>query len=531
MKCDNEEMRITSSSNFITSLAGLGFTIAAFLLLTPSVQADAWQNRRAQMRDQRNDLRNAADEDRQARAATARQAIATLVDEVEAGKVQVQTEAIWQLLAGLGRLSEAHLGDLPERVRSLDVADESDTAGQQTLARVHKTVTQRPWDLLQRAVRLGHVSLACDFMWEILFFDPDFEPIRKTLGQRKVNTDRVKGLPLAAVIDGPLARRMPEVRALHPNRYWFSRFDAARLQQGLWWDSRFGWIVAEHYDRYERGYVFDLQRKQWTSLAEANAFHAKHGEDWVIRTEHLLIHGTADLQTLATVADHLESLYDEIFRAFPGFFSHSRRMDALQLALGLAEHEPLEIWVYRDRQEYLQRADAVAWSGGIFRPTDNTAHFYGRPTTVMYHEFTHQVLHVLTSRNRSPSWLTEGIAMYTETVTFGIHGAQFRGGQPEGSWSVEELLRLRDGKDWYRAVETAERENRRSPYGASGSLVTFCMNAFDGRLKADFVDYLRDSYRGQTQGRQVWDYMGLSEADFIPAYQKWGRDVLADNER
>ncbi|MEZ6191619.1 MAG: hypothetical protein R3C45_10060 [Phycisphaerales bacterium] len=476
---------------------------------------------REKQRQARLDLRIAAQVDREARAAHAAAQVAALLDRVEAGGVHVAGVDFWQLLAGLGRLSPDHLGDLPGRLRKLELRDgPSDPAGVQALVQTRASITDRPWELLRNAAGAGHVRLATEFMWEVLYFDPDYEPIRKALGQQKVNPDKVSGLQTEQ-ITGELAQRLPEIKGLHPNRYWFSAFDAARLKQGLWWDPRFGWIDAKSPDRYEKGYVYDLQRKQWTTLDEANAYHAKPGRDWVIRTEHMLIMGTADLGVLAEVADRLEALYDEIFRTFPGFFTESRRVDAMRYALGLAEHEPFAVWVYADHAEYVQRADAVGWSGGIFKRSNGTAYFYGRPSPTMYHEFTHQVLHVMTGGNRAPSWLTEGIAVYTQTVTFGIRGAEFSGAPADDSWSLDDLFALRGGDDWYRAYENAQRKNLSSPYGPAGSVVTFAMQYDDQNFQAEFVDFLRDNYRGRSGNHDVWEYLGMDEGAFRRAYAEW----------
>ncbi len=498
-----------------------------FSTAASNAAADRWIEQRAAARRERVELYKTADEDRQARADHAHTEIAALFEKVGAGQVVIAKDDLWQLLAGLGRLSPEHLGDLPEQLGTLDVqVTKSNPAGLKALTATRKSITARPWELLRKSVEAGNVELATAFLWEVLYFDPDYAPIRKALGQKKVDPKQVEGLRTAQ-IGGRLAERMPQIKPLHPNRYWFSPFDAARLKQGYWWDERFGWIIAEHADRYEKGFVYDLQRKQWSTMEDANAYHARPGRDWQVRTEHLLISGTADLQKLVKVANRLEAMYDEIFTTFPNFFSNSRRVDVMRYALGLAEHEPFKVWVYATREEYIQRADAVEWSGGVFNPSTEEAYFYGGPSQTMYHEFTHQVLHVMTGNNRSPTWLTEGIAVYAQTIKFGARGAWFPGARPNNSWSLDELFKLRRGDDWYRAVETAQRKNRSSPYGPSGSLVTFVMKMEDGHLRTDFIDYLRDNYRGQAGTRDLWDYLGMSEQAFRQAYARWVASTAA----
>lgn len=496
--------------------------LAWIVLSVPAIAyADQWQSQRAKARQERVALRSTADADREARSAHAKDEITVLINKAVSGEVAVAPDDLWQLLAGLGRLSPEHLGDLPERLRALAGSTGlTDAKGIAALAATRSSITERPWMLLQRSVEAGQIPLATEYLWEVLYFDPDFQPIRKALGHQKVAPGKVEGLRTNQII-GELADRMPEIKQLHPNRYWFSPFDAARLKQGLWWDNQFGWINAKHHDRYQQGFLYDLQRKKWTTLDEANAYHSKPGRDWQVRTEHMLITGTAELENLVQVANHLEALYDEVFRTFAAFFTDSRRVNAMRYALGLAEHEPFKVWVYASHDEYVSRANAVAWSGGIFRPSNGEAYFYGGPGTTMYHEFTHQILHVMTGRNGAPAWLTEGIAEYTETVTFDIHGASFPGADPDGSWSVDDMLALRGHDDWYRAYESAQKHGRPSPYASCGSLVTFCMQVADSRHQFDFMDFLRDSYRGRTGKYAVWDYMGVSEQSYQQAYGTW----------
>ncbi len=498
-------------------------SLCLLLVLVSSGRAlgDRWTDQRAAMRRDRVQLQQQADEDREARAANARQQVQTLIDKVKAGEVKVAKDELWQLVAGLCYLSPDSMGDLPKQVRALEGAgDETDKAGELALAQTKEAVTARPWELLQSASNIGYIGLASDFMWEVLYFDPDYEPIRRALGQKKIDPELVENLQLSE-ITGKLIEQVPELREHHPNRYWFSAFDAARIREGLWWDDRYGWMLAKFPQRYEKGYVYDLQRKMWTTLDEANAYHSKPGKDWQVQTEHLLIQGTADLQTLVTVADQLEAMYDEIFVTFAQFFTNSRRLDAMRFAFGLAEHQPLKVWVYATHDEYVKRANAVGWSGGVFRQSNGTAYFFGKPSQTMYHEFTHQVLHVMTGKNNSPTWLTEGVAVYAQTVRFDMRGAQFPGARPNDRWSVDQMMRLRSGKDWYRAVENAKRDGLDSPYGSCGSLVTFAMQYQDGLLQADFIDFLRDSYRQGTGKWAIWDYMGMGEPQFKYEYAKW----------
>jgi hypothetical protein len=47
------------------------------------------------------------------------------------------------------------------------------------------------------------------------------------------------------------------------------------------------------------------------------------------------------------------------------------------------------------------------------------------------------------------------------------------------------------------------------------------------RFREDFIDFLRDSYRGATGGRKLWDYLGLGYGDFEKTYTQWQNDTAS----
>ncbi len=509
---------MTKRFHFI--VAGLALALG----LAGSAQAGPWEQQRAEQRRQRQELSELAAQDLQKRAESAAAVIDKMLSRVESGELKANRADLWHLVAGLARLSPEHLGDLPLRVRGLsDDHVGADPAWPAALQQAREQLTARPWELLQRAADVGSVELAADFMWEVLYFDPDFEAIRKALGQVKVEPELLdKAMPPAPNRTGRGQDQIPEIANYDPDRYWLTAFNAARLREGFIWTPAYGWAMAQYPQRYRDGYVYDLDRRKWTTMDEANQYHSRTGHDWVVPTQHIELHGSADLQILADAATKLEALYREIFRVFAGFFSDSRRVDALRLALGLGDHPPLKIWLYRDHDEYVRRSGAVEWSGGVFNSGNGVAYFYGRANDTMFHEFTHQVLQVMTGRNGSPAWLTEGIATYTMTVRFDLGRAVIPGMPYEANIALNDLLEINSNKAWYRAVEQAMRQRSNSPYQAAGSLCTFCMNGEDGRFRSDFVDFLRDSYRGAARNYKVWDYLGISQQDFAQQYAQWG---------
>ncbi len=502
--------------------------VVALMVLPASVgQAQSgWKAKRAVLREQRSQLVAEAQADAAARCDQAVSVIRGLVERIESGELTAAFEPLGQLLAGLGRLDESRLGDLRARVAGLSerqapeaLTGKAKAAWDAALAQAHTQITERPFKLMTRAADAGEVGLATELMWEVLWFNPDHTAIRKGLGlvtlPEKVRSKvQLAPTPARAAVK---AKRMDYAR-FDPDRRWYSAFAAARLKEGLVWDATLGWVNPKFRDRYARGGVFDLQQRKWVSLQAANAYHSTPDRAWEIRTEHLLIRGTADLSVLADAATQLEAFYREIFGIYANFFAGSGRHDVLRLSLGLVQTEPLEIWILRDREQYLAVSGAPQWSGGVFIPSKGLSYFYGRVGETMFHEFTHHILREFTGRNQAPSWLTEGIAVFTQTAKFKRGRVEIPGARPSRAFSLDELMELRSGRAWH-----AWHNNRENPsaYADAGSLVTFGMNVQDGRCRADTIDFIGDAYLGKLRGREMWDYLGMDRQALARGYDQW----------
>lgn len=502
--------------------------VVALLVLPASVgQAQSgWKAKRAVLREQRAQLVTEAQADAAARADQAAGVIRGLVDRIESGELAAEFEPLGQLLAGLGRLDKSRLGDLRARVAGLSarqapeaLTGKAKAAWTAALAQAHTQITQRPFKLMTRAADAGEVALATELMWEALWFNPDHAAIRKGLGlvtlpaKVRAKTELAPTPARAAVT----AKRIDYDR-FDPDRRWYSAFAAARLKEGLVWDTTLGWVNPKFRDRYARGGIFDIQQRKWVTLEAANAYHATPDRAWEIRTEHLLIRGTADLSVLVDAATQLEAFYREIFGIYANFFAASGRHDVLRLALGLVEIEPLELWILRDRAQYLAVSGAPEWSGGVFIPSKGVSYFFGRVGQTMFHEFTHQILRVFTGRNDAPSWLTEGIAVFTQTAKFNRGRVEIPGSRPSRTFTLEDLMKLDSGRAWHAWHDSRDKP---SAYADAGSLVTFGMNAQDGRCRADTIDFISDAYLGRLRNRQMWDYFGMDQNALIRGYDQW----------
>jgi hypothetical protein len=142
------------------------------------------------------------------------------------------------------------------------------------------------------------------------------------------------------------------------------------------------------------------------------------------------------------------------------------------------------------------------------------------------------MLHIFSGDNQSPAWLTEGVAVYCESpqrrfgrlILGGIEAnplvqnylAAFRRGRHV---PLEDLLRLKTFTDW------TGTHDPKPQYEAAGALVCFCMEARGRQYRADFIDYLRDSYRGTTEGHELWEYLGWNQPTLAAHFEAWLSEV------
>ena len=465
----------------------------------PSVEQFTFE--RARLQEQRAELRAQVVADRQRRAAEGDEAIRALVEEAKLNRLPGQKQQLLAMVQAVRRLNRERAAPLQELVEALppppdELGKRAERDWERTRIKQLKATLGRTGELLNRSLEAGMTDLAYEFLREVLTFDPDRAPVRRQLGQSQINGE------------------------------WLGPFGAQMSEMGLRWDNTLGWIARDFPERYAAGEFFDLQTRQWTTLEAANQQHASVSDPWVIRTAHLEITGTTDLANLVDVANNLENFYAQIFAAYASFFTKSKA--DYKLVFGMMQHDPLKVWVYKDRDEYLkQNPDIPQWSAGVFKSGPKTSYFYGKVGGVMYHEFTHQILHVFSGTNRSPPWLTESIAVYTESPTY--HDGDLVLGDIDASRKIrghlravkagkhmklDELLRIDTGDKWSGTKDPGPQ------YAAAGALAWFCMEADDRAYRGDFIDFVRDSYLGKAE-YPLWAYLGMDEYEFKQRYQAW----------
>jgi Protein of unknown function (DUF1570) len=489
--------------------------------LESPAQTAAWYQQRAALRKSRVAMEQGASDDRVARAVRASRLIEELVAKAKEQGIGRDDEDLINLVSGVSLLDPnknapltALLATLPEKT----TADAKQLKIWQPLLETKRNDLLKPTEkLFKDALEAGVPSVARDCVDQALALWPDHRNLRRNLGQIKFE-----------------------------NR-WYGPRGAELTKLGQAWDEQLGWILVKDRARYAKGEYYDFQSKQWTTLDAANAIRSDLKNQWVIQTEHLVIQGTAPLKALVDVANRIETFYDRVFAAYSGFFLKvsgkkvsdedfkvlfgTMRKDKANDKAKSKDRDLLVVNVAKDKSAYVASLPAgvdAGWSAGMFIPNTRESYFYQGIAEVIYHEFTHQILHIFSGTNRAPAWLTEGAAVYTESPVFEAgrmvlgemdgneHLSAFFHQMKSGkALTLAQILALEDGRVWMSS--TTPDLN----YPAAGMLVEFCMEADNRRHRSDFLDFLRDSYLGTTSNYKVWDYLGMSYAAFDTAFSEW----------
>jgi hypothetical protein len=477
-------------------------------------QTAEWMRQREQIRKQRSEFEQEVEDNRKSRAEKAARIIAELLIKAKEYRIGRDDHSLRDLIAGVRFLHPAVAEPLDRDFASFTERTESDpkqtTAWCQLVEKRRRDVLKPTENLFNEADKVGS-SLTRECVDQALKFWPEHPRLRRNLGQTRI-ADR-----------------------------WYGPREAEIAKGGLIWDDHVGWIVEQDRARYTQGEYFDLTTKTWSTLDEADARHRVLDNQWVILTEHLELRGTAKLIDLIQTANQLEAFYDRVFAAYASFFvkpADKRGVGRkpgvepdIKLLFGMLDHPRLVINVARDEAGYrnsLPPGVEAGWSAGMFISRTKQSYFYAGYSAAVYHEFTHQILHLFTGENRAPAWLVEGAAVYTQAPVF-YHGrmelgiitenhhisSYFLQRAEDKALPFSRILQMEDSFAWSRS-KTPELN-----YPAVGALVQYCMESDHRAHRADFVDFLRDSYQGQTRGYHLWDYLGMDYERLEKNFTAW----------
>lgn len=131
-------------------------------------------------------------------------------------------------------------------------------------------------------------------------------------------------------------RRAEEEGLVRFGDEWVPADDLPFLERGLVRDADGEWVSKEDLEKQEAGWVRqDLVwvspvekenidkglwkcGEEWKTLAEANEYHSRLGQWWVIPTDYFVLHTTLDRDAAMEVVDHMDRAYRDLNRLLGG---------------------------------------------------------------------------------------------------------------------------------------------------------------------------------------------------------------------
>jgi hypothetical protein len=257
------------------------------------------------------------------------------------------------------------------------------------------------YDVARRAVRKRQSSLAYQLVLDAIRADPDHEGARRVLGYQEYEGQ------------------------------WRTAYEVRKLEAGMVWHKKFGWIKEEYVERYEQGERYS--GGHWNT-AEADAKqHRDIRNGWDVETEHYRIRTNHSIEAAVALGVKLETLYRLWQQIFIRYYATDATIDALFAGRAAPKPpgtRPFDVVYFRNREEFKQNQNLQKWvpnisvADGLYLAQNRTAYFFPAEEDadrVLYHEATHQLFQQ--SRRvsndvgrRANFWIIEGIAMYMESL-------------------------------------------------------------------------------------------------------------------
>ena len=293
---------------------------------------------------------------------------------------------------------------------------------------------------------------------------------------------------------------------------WYTPFEVRQLGRGKVWHETFGWMPADHVERYERGERYYQGR--WMPAAEEAQLRADLERGWRVESTHYVVTTNHSLEEGVRLSRQLERLHDiwrQVFISFTDDAARLRRRFAGRAPRG-KQHN---VVYFRDRDQYnlaLRPAQPkIDITLGIYLDRTRTAYFFAGedqdPGTI-YHEATHQlfqesrpVVHDVGARDNF--WVVEGVACYMESLE-DRGGYVTLGGPNAGRVPAARHRLVVDGfyvplSELVQLGMTTLQADERLPriYSQSAGLADFLMHDQRGRYRRALVEYLVGVYSGR----------------------------------
>jgi hypothetical protein len=351
---------------------------------------------------------------------------------------------------------------------------------------------------------------------------------------------------------------------------WATPFALKQLKEGLVLHPTFGWVRKDWVPHLDRGELpapsVAGQPTRWLPVAEADALRHNFQDGWKITTEHFFIQANVPLADAITFGRHLESLHD-LFTSIMADVIGPEQLPLAQLARDpkLVPTPPKKrhrVYYYAEKSEYVEVLTPVQgpvvkdslgtylapkqmkWLDGV-----GTSFFYHDPggqlaaTETLDHEVSHQLLFESAGSDkvepeRSQFWVFEGLGTYFETVRAQPDGT-LRYGGIVGERIKEAQKRLMKGE--FLTIGRLTSFNRHQFLGGDGgdiylhyveseALTVYLMHAHGGRYREEFLEYVRDVYKGKPRkglDTRLGVELGPLNKDF-QAYMKPRRELTRE---
>ena len=320
---------------------------------------------------------------------------------------------------------------------------------------------------------------------------------------------------------------------------WLTPEAAGRQRAGQKWTDEFGWLPADHVERYrsgERNY-----RGRWISAEQDARIRSDISRGWQIETDHYQITTNHSLRTGVELAQRLERLYDSWWQVFAAYHMSDRDLKAM-FAQGHPPHRQArrhKVVYFRDRAEYnasLKRIQAgIEGTLGIYFADVKTAYLFAgdeQDAGTIFHEATHQLFSEVIPTHkvialRDNFWIVEGIACFMESLHL-ADGYATLGGASQGRLPAARYRLQEDGfyVPFGQFVAYGTQQLQRDPrirtlYSQAAGQATFLMQYDHGRYRRALAEYLQAIYRGTARPETLASTTGVQFRQMDEQYREF----------
>jgi len=396
---------------------------------------------------------------------------------------------------------------------------------EQRFRAIRSEYAQQLYEVVRTATRQGWPTFAFHHAMSVLQADPDFQPIRRMLGQR-----------------------------LH-NGQWHTEWEIAQLRRNFVDHPQFGWIPPTHVARMEDG-----QRLVGTRWMSEEDDIARHGQSvvngWQIETEHYAVRTNHSIEEAVRIARRLEEFHFAWHLMFFRYVHDEQRlMEILHGRRSLFDHgrQPKHgIVLFKSRSDFGETLSSVlpglpaelAQKGiGYFSEQTLAAYFFvpdGDPEEqrdarqAVYHEAAHQLFF----RHRPPlvarptgqnAWAKEAMPLYLES--FRVEGEYYLFGGPDEIRLISAKRRFLDRNEHVPIASLAQRTQRQLEsdpaiqdlYAQFSGMGYFFIHAENGRYRNAFIVFLFHLYAGDDSVERFLSLMQRTGPELDAAYGNYMR--------